>query len=213
MWDQLQTGVDLQPPPGSFYHRGMEGGGGCPPWCGAGDLGGDMHGFTRGAWVQLGAQGVMWGRGGCVCVTRPRIPGFLSHCPPRPGPTGPPPGPTMWLYLVLVALAWALGWLVRDRRMLPSVKDKHVFITGCDSGFGNLLARRLARRGYRVLAACLTQKGADSLQRGCSGHLRTTLLDVTRSDSIRRAVEWVQAEVGEKGEAGRGGRRGPREVQ
>ncbi|XP_072703365.1 retinol dehydrogenase 5 [Ciconia boyciana] len=105
----------------------------------------------------------------------------------------------MWLYLALVALAWALGWLVRDCQTLPSVKDKHVFITGCDSGFGNLLARRLACRGYRVLAACLTQKGADSLQRSCSGHLRTTLLDVTRSDSIRRAVEWVQAEVGEKG--------------
>lgn len=116
----------------------------------------------------------------------------------------------MWLYLLLVALAWALGWLVRDRRTLPSVKDKHVFITGCDSGFGNLLARRLAHRGYRVLAACLTQKGADSLQRGCSGHLRTVLLDVTRSDSIRRAVEWVQAEVGDKGEVGgRGSRMGP----
>ncbi|KAM6395006.1 LOW QUALITY PROTEIN: retinol dehydrogenase 5 [Rhynochetos jubatus] len=105
----------------------------------------------------------------------------------------------MWLYLVLAALAWALGWLVRDRRTLPSVKDKHVFITGCDSGFGNLLARRLARRGYRVLAACLTQKGADGLQRGCPGHLRTTLLDVTCPDSVRRAVEWVRAEVGEKG--------------
>ncbi|NXG72316.1 RDH7 dehydrogenase, partial [Baryphthengus martii] len=105
----------------------------------------------------------------------------------------------MWLYLLLAALVWVLGWLVRDRRTLPSVKDKHVFITGCDSGFGNLLARRLARRGYRVLAACLTQKGADSLQRSCSGHLRTTLLDVTRSDSVRRAAEWVRAEVGEKG--------------
>ncbi|GAB0201331.1 retinol dehydrogenase 5 [Grus japonensis] len=105
----------------------------------------------------------------------------------------------MWPYLLLAALACVLGWLVRDRQTLPSVKDKHVFITGCDSGFGNLLARRLANRGYRVLAACLTQKGADSLQRSCSGHLRTTLLDVTRSDSIHRAVEWVRAEVGEKG--------------
>ncbi|XP_042652844.1 retinol dehydrogenase 5 [Tyto alba] len=105
----------------------------------------------------------------------------------------------MWLYILLVALAWALGWLVRDRQTLPSVKDKHVFITGCDSGFGNLLARRLARRGYRVLAACLTQDGADGLQRGCPGHLRTILLDVTRSDSVRRAAEWVRAEVGEKG--------------
>ncbi|NXV06108.1 RDH7 dehydrogenase, partial [Cettia cetti] len=106
----------------------------------------------------------------------------------------------MWLYVALVAAAWALGWLLRDRRTLPTVTDKHVFITGCDSGFGNLLARRLARRGYRVLAACLTPQGAESL-RGDSagGHLRTTLLDVTRSDSIRRAAEWVQKEVGEKG--------------
>ncbi|NWY91887.1 RDH7 dehydrogenase, partial [Loxia curvirostra] len=97
----------------------------------------------------------------------------------------------MWPYLARLALAWALGWLLRDRRTLPTVTDKHVFITGCDSGFGNLLARRLARRGYRVLAACLTPQGAESL-RGDSagGHLRTTLLDVTRSDSIRRAAEW-----------------------
>ncbi|XP_010725347.1 retinol dehydrogenase 5 isoform X1 [Meleagris gallopavo] len=105
----------------------------------------------------------------------------------------------MWFYLLLAVLAWALGWLVRDRRTLPSVRDKHVFITGCDSGFGNLLARRLAQRGFRVLAACLTPQGADGLQRGCAGHLRTTLLDVTRSDSIRRAAEWVREEVGEKG--------------
>ncbi|NXR47688.1 RDH1 dehydrogenase, partial [Hippolais icterina] len=112
----------------------------------------------------------------------------------------------MWLYVALAAVAWALAWLLRDRRTLPTVTDKHVFITGCDSGFGNLLARRLARRGYRVLAACLTPQGAESL-RGAGGHLRTTLLDVTRSDSIRRAAEWVQKEVGEKGEGRGGGKR------
>lgn len=116
----------------------------------------------------------------------------------------------MWLYVALVALvAWALGWLVRDRRTLPTVSDKHVFITGCDSGFGNLLARRLARRGYRVLAACLTPQGAESLRGDTAGgHLRTTLLDVTRSDSIRRAAEWVGKEVGEKGEGVREGGNG-----
>lgn len=123
-----------------------------------------------------------------------------GHSPASPQKTHPLQVPAMWLYLLLVVLAWALGWLVRDRQTLPSVKDKHVFITGCDSGFGNLLARRLAQRGFRVLAACLTPQGADGLQRGCAGHLRTTLLDVTRSDSIRRAAEWVREEVGEKGE-------------
>ncbi|XP_058678157.1 retinol dehydrogenase 5 [Ammospiza caudacuta] len=106
----------------------------------------------------------------------------------------------MLLYLALLALLWALLWLLRDRRTLPSVRDKHVFITGCDSGFGRLLARRLARQGYRVLAACLTPQGAESLRGDTpGGHLRTVLLDVTRSDSIRRAAEWVHREVGDKG--------------
>ncbi|XP_054151059.1 retinol dehydrogenase 5 [Melozone crissalis] len=106
----------------------------------------------------------------------------------------------MLLYLSLLALLWALLWLLRDRRTLPSVRDKHVFITGCDSGFGRLLARRLARQGYRVLAACLTPQGAESLRGDTpGGHLRTVLLDVTRSDSIRRAAEWVHREVGDKG--------------
>ncbi|NWH72108.1 RDH7 dehydrogenase, partial [Piaya cayana] len=104
----------------------------------------------------------------------------------------------MWPWLLLVALVWALGWLVRDGRTLPSVSDKHVFITGCDSGFGNLLARRLAQRGYRVLAACLTPQGAEALGRACPA-LRTTLLDVTRPDSIRRATEWVRGQVGDRG--------------
>ncbi|XP_041567554.2 retinol dehydrogenase 5 [Taeniopygia guttata] len=106
----------------------------------------------------------------------------------------------MWLYLALLALVWALGWLLRDRRTLPTVSDKHVFITGCDSGFGNLLARRLARSGYRVLAACLTPQGAESLRGACAGtQLSTTLLDVTQPDSVRRAAEWVRSQVGEKG--------------
>uniref|UniRef100_A0A8C0GIU1 Retinol dehydrogenase 5 n=1 Tax=Chelonoidis abingdonii TaxID=106734 RepID=A0A8C0GIU1_CHEAB len=105
----------------------------------------------------------------------------------------------MWLYVGLVALVWALGWYLRDRQTLASVQDKHVFITGCDSGFGHMLAKRLDRKGFRVLAGCLTQKGAANLQRSSSPSLRTTLLDVTSSESIQQAVEWVRAEVGEKG--------------
>lgn len=64
-----------------------------------------------------------------------------------------------------------------------------------------MLAKQLDKKGFRVLAGCLTQKGADNLQRASSQNLHTTLLDVTNSESIRKAVEWVAAEVGEKGEA------------
>uniref|UniRef100_A0A452H722 Uncharacterized protein n=1 Tax=Gopherus agassizii TaxID=38772 RepID=A0A452H722_9SAUR len=105
----------------------------------------------------------------------------------------------MWFYVGLAALVWALGWYLRDRQTLASVQDKHVFITGCDSGFGHVLAKRLDRKGFRVLAGCLTQTGAANLQRSSSPGLRATLLDVTSSESIQRAVEWVRAEVGEKG--------------
>ncbi|KAM4796973.1 retinol dehydrogenase 5 [Rhinophrynus dorsalis] len=105
----------------------------------------------------------------------------------------------MWCYLFLFAIAWAIGWLLRDRQMLSRFSDKHVFITGCDSGFGNLLAKRLSRKGFQVLAGCLTQKGADDLQKACPMGLKCTLLDVTSPESIKKAVEWVKSEVGDKG--------------
>ena len=35
----------------------------------------------------------------------------------------------------------------------------YVLITGCDSGFGRMLATELDRRGIPVIACCLTQEG------------------------------------------------------
>ena len=61
----------------------------------------------------------------------------------------------MWLYLaVLVVLYYLLRWY-RERKVVSHLRDKFIFITGCDSGFGNQLARQLDLRGLRVLAACL----------------------------------------------------------
>ncbi|KAM9319494.1 retinol dehydrogenase 5 isoform 1-T2 [Gastrophryne carolinensis] len=105
----------------------------------------------------------------------------------------------MWCYVLLIAFAWAVWWFLRDRQTISKVSDKHVFISGCDTGFGNLLAKRLSRKGFHVLAGCLTQAGADDLQKACPTGLKTTLLDVTKAESIRKAVEWVKSEVGSKG--------------
>ncbi|XP_053231191.1 retinol dehydrogenase 5 [Podarcis raffonei] len=102
-------------------------------------------------------------------------------------------------YALLFSILWIVVWFLRDRQTLSSYKDKHVFITGCDTGFGNMLAKRLDKKGFQVLAGCLTQKGADNLQRSSSPNLRTILLDVTNSESISKAVQWVKGEVGEKG--------------
>ncbi|XP_004401825.1 PREDICTED: 17-beta-hydroxysteroid dehydrogenase type 6 [Odobenus rosmarus divergens] len=70
----------------------------------------------------------------------------------------------MWLSVAaLVGLYYLLRWYW-ERQVVSHLQDKYVFITGCDSGFGNLLARQLDLRGLRVLAACLTEEGAQQLR-------------------------------------------------
>uniref|UniRef100_A0A668AQL3 Retinol dehydrogenase 1 n=1 Tax=Myripristis murdjan TaxID=586833 RepID=A0A668AQL3_9TELE len=100
---------------------------------------------------------------------------------------------------LLLAAALAIGWYIRDSLKVDDFNQKHVLITGCDSGFGNLLAKQLDRRGFAVIAACLTEKGASDLASAASPRLKTLLLNVTDSESIKRAVEFVSAEVGERG--------------
>ncbi|XP_019816554.2 17-beta-hydroxysteroid dehydrogenase type 6 [Bos indicus] len=105
----------------------------------------------------------------------------------------------MWLYLaVLLGLYYLLHWY-RERQVVSHLQDKFVFITGCDSGFGNQLARQLDLRGLRVLAGCLTEQGAEQLRNQTSDRLQTVILDVTKTESIAAATEWVKERVGDRG--------------
>lgn len=87
----------------------------------------------------------------------------------------------------------------KNCNVVRDLSDKYVFITGCDSGFGNQLAKRLVDRGMRVLAACFTEEGSQKLQQDTSYQLQTTLLDVTKTESIKAAAQWVRDQVGEQG--------------
>ncbi|KAJ7317701.1 hypothetical protein JRQ81_003863, partial [Phrynocephalus forsythii] len=105
----------------------------------------------------------------------------------------------MWLYLAaVVGLYFLLKWY-REKQIISNLTDKYVFITGCDSGFGNLLARQLDTRGLHVLAGCLTQQGAEKLKEVTSERLQTILLDVTSTESVTKATEWVKNIVKDKG--------------
>ena len=107
----------------------------------------------------------------------------------------------MWLHLaVLGGLYYLLRWY-RERQVVSHLRDKLVFITGCDSGFGNLLARQLDLRGLRVLAACLTEQGAEQLRNQTSDRPQTVILDVTKTESVAAATEWVKERVGDRGMA------------
>ncbi|XP_075055535.1 retinol dehydrogenase 16-like [Mixophyes fleayi] len=105
----------------------------------------------------------------------------------------------MWLPLLVVFGLILLYRWYRRSQILENLTDKYVFITGCDYGFGNMVARNLDRRGMKVLAACLTETGADELRKGASSRLQIVILDVTDSQSVSSAAEWVNDIVHDKG--------------
>ncbi|XP_070566709.1 retinol dehydrogenase 7-like isoform X2 [Ptychodera flava] len=82
-------------------------------------------------------------------------------------------------------------WLVH-RPIIDGIPSKYVLITGCDTGFGNLLAQRLDRRGFQVIATCLTEEGQGNLRTQTSERLQTVHMDVTSDESIRRAFQEVK---------------------
>ncbi|KAM6154228.1 LOW QUALITY PROTEIN: 17-beta-hydroxysteroid dehydrogenase type 6-like [Erethizon dorsatum] len=114
----------------------------------------------------------------------------------------------MWLYLAALVVLYHLVHWYWERQVVSHLQDKsaiffwkakYVFITGCDSGFGNLLARQLDMWGLRVLAVCLMEKGAEQLRKQTSERLETVILDVTQTESIAAATDCVKEHVGNKG--------------
>ncbi|XP_068936908.1 dehydrogenase/reductase SDR family member 9 [Petaurus breviceps papuanus] len=101
----------------------------------------------------------------------------------------------MLAFLIIFCLLWNCKGLLR----IADINDKYIFITGCDTGFGNLAAKTFDEKGFRVLAACLTESGSRALKAATSGRLQTVLLDVTDPDNVKRTAQWVKDEVGEKG--------------
>ncbi|KAM8977539.1 retinol dehydrogenase 16-like [Pelodytes ibericus] len=105
----------------------------------------------------------------------------------------------MWLpLLVLFILLFLYRWH-RQRQILEHLTDKYVLITGCDTGFGNLLAKQLDKRGLRVLATCLTENGAEKLKNETSPRLQTVILDLADSQSVSSAAKWVMHIVRNEG--------------
>lgn len=82
---------------------------------------------------------------------------------------------------------------------MPNKEDKYVYITGCDTGFGSLLAKHLDQLGFRVIAGCYTEKGEDELKKISSDRLTTIQLDVSDSASVSKAAAHVKTLVGQKG--------------
>lgn len=97
-----------------------------------------------------------------------------------------------------------LAWYIRDSLKVDGIAEKFVLVTGCDSGFGHLLAHQLDQKGFHVIATCLTEKGCVDLRAETSRRLRAVLLNVTDGASIDSAVRFVRNETGSCGKSDNG---------
>ena len=72
---------------------------------------------------------------------------------------------------------------------------RYVLVTGCDSGFGNLVTRQLDDLGVHVFAACFTKEGQDDLDSQTSDRVVAFHLDVTDHGSVEEALEFVKSRL------------------
>lgn len=66
--------------------------------------------------------------------------------------------------------------------------SKTVFITGCASGIGECVAKKLPQHGYQVIASCRRQEDVDRLNRQ---GIKTILLDLADADSVHSGFSRV----------------------
>ncbi len=106
----------------------------------------------------------------------------------------------MWFEILFssILLYNIIRW-VRLSLLVPDPAGKCIFVTGCDSGFGNALAKRLDSIGCRVFAGCFTKLGAYKLDSGTSKQLSTILMDVTSTENIQRAYQIVKDNLPDSG--------------
>lgn len=98
------------------------------------------------------------------------------------------------------AIGCLLVYSVLPASHLP-VGNKAVLITGCDTGFGHALVKKLDNIGMRVFAGCLDKDspGAISLKNSCSERVHILQLDITNEKEIEAATGIVRERVGEEG--------------
>ena len=102
----------------------------------------------------------------------------------------------------LVLAALLVIWRYFNKLQIEKLTERIVFITGCDTGFGYLLAIKLSQYGIPVIAGCLTKTGQKKLEQttvGSPGKVETVLFNVTKQDSVDAAIKFVEEKTENKG--------------
>ncbi|CAD6190511.1 unnamed protein product [Caenorhabditis auriculariae] len=104
-------------------------------------------------------------------------------------------------FAVIVASIAYYVWRWALDQKLTQLSKRTVAISGCDSGFGHLLAIKLVSLGVPVIAGCYSSKGEEDLKKAVrnSKLLTTFPLDVSSDDSVKKFATQVGETVGKNG--------------
>ncbi|KAL3226988.1 hypothetical protein MRX96_024493 [Rhipicephalus microplus] len=108
---------------------------------------------------------------------------------------------TSWVLFAVLLFALHYVW-----SRLPFVywsssltaNGKAVLITGCDTGFGNMLARNLSQQGFLVFAGCLDSNSEGAMVLKKCRNVRVLQLDVTKDSQVDEALEAVKRDLGSR---------------
>jgi NAD(P)-dependent dehydrogenase (short-subunit alcohol dehydrogenase family) len=76
------------------------------------------------------------------------------------------------------------------------IRGKHIFLTGCDTGFGFSVTLGLAELGVNVHANCYTKEGAENLKWASTGSVKTYVFDVTDERAVLECRKQVENSLG-----------------
>ncbi|XP_069624898.1 retinol dehydrogenase 7-like isoform X2 [Ranitomeya imitator] len=109
---------------------------------------------------------------------------------------------TLVYILLFGLLAIVIYTKLRDKDVFFNPQGRAVLITGCDSGFGNLLALRLLDMGFTVFAACLFPDGDGAqalINHSSPGQVKVIRLDVTSDEEVEKVKQYVKENLPDKG--------------
>ncbi|XP_015921960.1 short-chain dehydrogenase/reductase family 9C member 7 [Parasteatoda tepidariorum] len=84
---------------------------------------------------------------------------------------------------------------LRDKSIAKS-QAKAVLITGCDTGFGFLTAKRLSERGYQVFACCLFPSKNGGKELSAIPNVHSLGVDVSKKEDVIQALDFVKQHLG-----------------
>uniref|UniRef100_A0A7E5A1C2 17-beta-hydroxysteroid dehydrogenase type 6 n=1 Tax=Panagrellus redivivus TaxID=6233 RepID=A0A7E5A1C2_PANRE len=101
-------------------------------------------------------------------------------------------------YLLLTLLVYYAARYVWELIPVSDLASKTVFISGCDTGFGRILALKCAKDGITVFAGCYSKNSEESLiaeSKDLPGKVIPIPLDITSDESVKNAAKLVKSKL------------------